>query len=58
MPAQDRVDERTRVRLEAERDLDSTWSVQAETTYIDNQSSDSASRYHKYEVMFSLNAVF
>ena len=58
MPAQDRNDERTRVRLEGKYRLDPTWTTQAELTYTDNESSDKTSEYHKYQVVVSINALF
>jgi tetratricopeptide (TPR) repeat protein len=58
VPAQDRNDERTRVRLEGKYRLDPTWTTQAELTYTDNESSDKTSEYHKYQVVVSINALF
>ncbi len=58
VPSQEREDDRYRVRFEAEHDLDSVWSLQAETVYIENQSTDAASEFHKYEATIAISAVF
>lgn len=58
VPGDERNDERTRLRLEGKHELDRTWTAQAELTYTDNDSSDDASAYHKYQALVSINALF
>jgi len=53
-----RRDERTRLRLEGSYELNPTWSMQAELTYTDNDSTDDESAYHKYQALVSINALF
>ena len=53
-----RRDERTRLRLEGSYKLDQTWTMQAELTYTDNESSEDDSGYHKYQALISVNALF
>ena len=56
--ADTRRDERSRLRLEGNYELDRTWTTQAELTYTDNDSSDDDSGYHKYQALVSINALF
>ena len=53
-----RRDERKRLRLESNYDLDRTWSTQAELTYTDNDSTEDDSGYHKYQALVSINGLF
>ena len=58
VPADDRHDQRLRVRLEGKYRFDDGWGAQSEITYTDNDSNQASSSYHKYQALVSINALF
>ena len=56
--ADNRRDQRLRLRLEGNYRFDRTWAAQAELTYTDNDSTDDDSGYHKHQAQLSVNALF
>jgi len=57
VPSQNRNDERPRIRFESEFKINSTWTIDAELHFTDNQSSEKDSEYDKYLANISLNAL-
>ncbi|MCP4391398.1 MAG: hypothetical protein GY802_24105, partial [Gammaproteobacteria bacterium] len=56
--SQDRVDDRLRVKLRGEHQVDSVWRIKAEILFADNRSSENEFEYHKYEANISVHALF
>ncbi len=58
VPAQDRRDERARLRIDARHRLNATFDLQAELLFTDNQSTEPESEYDKYQLTVSVSALF
>lgn len=58
VPTQNRRDERARMRIHVKHRLNTSFDIQAELLFTDNQSSEPASEYDKYQLTFSGNALF